>query len=56
MNKYQQAFADKYPKAIDFKSDEYKSNKAEIDEAAKANKYHMAGERLGFVVFSTKPQ
>lgn len=54
MTDYAARFAASFPKAIDFPEKEYRENAGPIDDAAKANLYHLAGFRLGFAVFSSK--
>lgn len=52
---YAQAFIDADQKALDFVELEYLMAKVEIDEAAAANGYRLAGYRQGRAVFTTKP-
>lgn len=44
-----------FPKPVDFSTAEYDAAKSEIDSAAQAQGYRLAGVRLGRVVFTTKP-
>jgi hypothetical protein len=51
---FAQAFAASYPKAVDFLKSEYEAHAAAVDALAAEAGYRKAGERLGFVVFTTK--
>lgn len=53
---FSEIFASAFPKAVDFVQPDYDANAAEVDAAATANGYRKAGVRLGFVVFTTKPE
>lgn len=56
MNKYQQAFSQSFPKAVDFAQSEYEKDKELAEIAATENSYFLAGIRLGRAVFSSKPR
>jgi hypothetical protein len=51
---FAKAFADKFPRSVDFLKSDYEAQAAAVDALAAEAGYRKAGERLGFVVFTTK--
>jgi hypothetical protein len=51
---FSKAFAESYPLAVDFLKSDYDAQADAVDALALEAGYRKAGERLGFVVFTTK--
>lgn len=49
------AFAEAYPRAIDFRQPEFEASKTEFGLIASQHGYRLAGVRLERAVFTTKP-
>lgn len=53
---YEKTFSAAYPRSQDFTKTEYDAAQDEIQAAARATGYRLAGFRLGFAIFTTKEE